>query len=544
MRVLLINPELAYSFWSFRETCRVFGKKALIPPLGLMTIAALLPEEWELRLVDMNVRQVSEEDWQWAELVMVSGMIAQRHSLQEVIREAKRRGKRVVAGGPYPTALPEEVLEAGCDFLVRGEGENTVPLLLSAWHSGQTHGVIEVQENPCMSSSPVPRFDLTRPADYIYATIQTSRGCPFDCEFCDIVSLFGRKPRHKSPEQVVRELDTLYRLGWRGMLFVSDDNFIGDKSYAREVLERIIPWLDARGEPFDFVTQTSVNLGQDKDLIDLMTTANFWAVFVGVESPDEDVLAMAGKFQNVRNPLEESLLNINKNGLVVIASFVIGLDGERTGAGLRIAALVEDTGIPMVVLNTLHVLPNTRLWFRLEGENRLLPESPSGDTTVAKMNFVPTRPVSEIMGEFRDTWRHLYEPSNYLDRAYRQVMNMRPTRKALGVARPSAELVARDAISIAGIKTELYRVARLLWVHGVRADYSAQFWRQLFVLVRKHPSRLYLYLHLAAIGENVFAFSDEICARAEHEMRAAENAGSGPSKACAPAGNSQVIGRT
>jgi len=527
----MISPELPYSFWSFRETCRVLGKKAMVPPLGLMTVAALLPKEWDLRLVDCNVRQVREEDWQWAETVMLSGMIVQRHGLLGLIREAKQRGKVVVVGGPYPTALPEEVLQAGCDFLVRGEGENTIPLLLSALNSGQASEVIEAQEKPDMSTSPVPRFDLASPADYVCAAIQTCRGCPFDCEFCDIVSLFGRKPRYKSPEQVLQELEALYRLGWKGQVFVSDDNFIGNKSHARAVLERIIPRLDALGEPFDFITQASVNLGQDKDLIDLMTAANFWAVFVGVESPDEDVLAKAGKFQNIKNPLAESLLNMNKNGLVVIASFVIGLDGERPGAGQRIAALVDSTAIPLVALNTLQVLPNTKLWLRLKSEGRLFAETPSGDPTMGGMNFLPTRPAAEIIGELAGTWRYLYEPSHYLDRVYRYVMSMRPTRKALGVEKRSEERVVHHGLSIRGIKTNLYRLVRFLWVHGVRSDYRAQFWRQLLGVVRKHPSRQILYTFSVAMGENMFAFSDEIVARADYELRAAEATGSGSSTA-------------
>ena len=232
MRALLVCPEFPLSFWSFRKSCQLRGNRTVNPPLGLLTVAALLPPEWELRLADLNTRSLTEEDWQWADLILISAMYIQREGLLALVREAKRRGKTVVAGGPYPTSLPEAALEAGCDFVVRGEGENTVPLLLEAMRAGKT-GVIETDEKPDLTTSPIPRFDLLRLDDYATFSIQTSRGCPFDCEFCDVVNLFGRKPRHKTPKQVIAELETLYRLGATGNMFICDDNFIGSKKRAQ-----------------------------------------------------------------------------------------------------------------------------------------------------------------------------------------------------------------------------------------------------------------------------------------------------------------------
>ena len=330
-----------------------------------------LPAEWELRLADLNTRKLTEQDWEWADLIMFTAMLVQKESLLALIREAVKRGKTTVAGGAYPTSIPEEVLDAGVDFLVQGEAEDAMPLFLAALRDGAKSAVFEEPVEPDLTKSPVPRFDLLRFDDYTTLTMQTSRGCPFECEFCDVVNLYGRKTRHKTPDQVLTELETLYGLGWRKEVFICDDNFVGDKRHAHAVLHKIIPWMKNHGEPFSFTTQASVNLGQDKDLIDRLTEANISRIVVGVESPDENVLALTRKHQNIRHPLAQSLSNMNHNGLFVIASFIIGFDQEREGAGNRICEFVEELGIPMVTLNTLSILPNTCLWDRLKQEGRL-----------------------------------------------------------------------------------------------------------------------------------------------------------------------------
>ena len=368
MKALLITPQFPSSFWSLAETCNFGDRKTLLPPLGLLTVAALLPQEWEFRLVDLNTRALAPEDWLWADLVLITGMIIQRQGVLGLVREAKEREKTVIVGGPYATSLPQEVLEAGADFLVRGEGETTISRLLEALRKGQPGGVIAEDGKPEMTISPVPRFDLLTLDDYVTMGIQTSRGCPFDCEFCDIVSLYGRKPRYKDPGQVIAELETLYRLGWRGVVLISDDNFIGNPNHARAILTQLIPWMQAHGEPFGFWTQASVNLGQDREMIDLLTAANFSYIFLGVETPEPDLLRAAGKYQNLRNPLKDSLAAINANGLNMVASFIIGFDGEQSGAGDRIAEFVEELDIPIMMINILQPLPNTRLWERLEKE--------------------------------------------------------------------------------------------------------------------------------------------------------------------------------
>uniref|UniRef100_A0A7C3YZK0 DUF4070 domain-containing protein n=1 Tax=Desulfobacca acetoxidans TaxID=60893 RepID=A0A7C3YZK0_9BACT len=506
MRTLLICPEFPLSFWSFRKSSRLRGNKTVNPPLGLITVAALLPAEWELRLVDLNTGSLTEKDWQWADLVMISAMYIQKDGLLALVREAKLRGKTVVAGGPYPTSLPEVVAEAGCDLVVRGEGENTVPLLLKALRDGKT-GIIENDDKPDLTTSPVPRFDLLRLSDYSAFTIQTSRGCPFDCEFCDVVNLFGRKQRYKSPQQVIAELETLYRLGARGTVFICDDNFIGSKKHAQALLQELTPWLRSRGEPFKFLTQVSVNLGQELEMIDLLTAANFDKVFIGIESPDEKVLQISHKYHNIKNPLVESLQNIQQNGLAVIGSFIIGLDGEKKGAGERICAFMEQTAIAMAMLGVLQAAPHTRLWHRLAEEGRLRQDRGDDLGTFSALNYEPDRSEIEIMQEYVDAWDYLYEPSRYLARAYRGYLAMRPARRAAPAATGnpwSKELVFGRGMTWRRIFTELKAFFQIIWWQGVGTPYRRQFWRQMIGMWRQNPTRFVEYIVTCAVGEDLF----------------------------------------
>ena len=506
MRALLVCPEFPLSFWSFQKSCRLLGAKTVNPPLGLITVAALLPSEWELRLADLNTRSLTEEDWQWADLILISAMYIQRAGLLALVREAKRRGKTVVAGGPHPTSLPEAVLEAGCDFVVRGEGENTIPLLLEAMRHGKT-GIIENGEKPDLTTSPIPRFDLLQLKDYVTFTIQTSRGCPFDCEFCDVVNLFGRTPRYKTPKQVIAELETLHRLGARGSAFICDDNFIGSKKHARAFLQELIPWLRSRGEPYRFLTQASVNLGQDPEMIDLMTAANLREVFIGIESPDENVLQTSHKYHNIKNPLLESLYTLKKNGMEVIGSFIIGLDGETKGAGERICAFIEQTDIPVTMLGVLQAAPHTSLWHRLEKEGRLRRDVGDDSGTFSALNYEPDRPEAEIMQEYIEAWDYLYEPSRYLARAYRYYLAMRPVRRAQAVGVESTlpmDRVPDQGLTLRRILIEVKAFLKILWWQGLRPSYRRQVWTQLLGMWRQNPTRFRQYFVTCVEGEDLF----------------------------------------
>ena len=505
MRALLVCPEFPLSFWSFRKAVQFRGSKTTNPPLGLLTVAALLPSEWELRLADLNTRKLTDDDWQWADLVLITAMYIQREGLLALVREAKHRGKTVVVGGPYPTSLPEAALEAGVDFVVRGEGENTIPLLLEAMADGRT-GVIENDERPDLTTSPIPRFDLLRLDDYDTMTIQTSRGCPFDCEFCDVVNLFGRKPRYKTPAQVVAELECLYRLGATGSVFLCDDNFIGSKKHARAILQTLTPWLQSRGEPFDFLTQVSVNLGQDLEMINLMTAANLGKVFIGIESPDDKVLEASRKYHNIKNPLVESLNNLKQNGVVVMGSFILGLDGETKGAGRRICAFIDQTEIPVAMLGVLQAAPYTSLWNRLEREGRLKEDVGQDGGTFSALNYEPDRPEAEIMQEYVEAWDYLYEPSRYLARAYRYYLAMRPTRRALKMApgaSPPGSRFMGPGMTWRSQLVELRAFGKILWSQGIRPPYRRQFWTQLIGMLRRNPSRFIDYIVTCAMGEDL-----------------------------------------
>jgi radical SAM superfamily enzyme YgiQ (UPF0313 family) len=507
MKALLINPAFPSSFWSLEESCNVDGTRALAPPLGLITMAALLPTAWELRVADLNARPMPAGAWDWADLVMVTGMLVQRQGLLDLVREAKGRGKTVVVGGPYATSMPQEVLDAGADFLFQGEAENMMHLFLDALAAGKTQMVFHHDTKPAMSASPIPRFDLLEREDYTVMSIQTSRGCPYDCEFCDVVHLYGRKPRYKEPEQVIAELAALYRLGWRREVFVSDDNFIGNPQHAKAILGRLIPWMKSHGEPFGFWTQASVNLGHDQEMMDLMTAANFSFVFIGVESTDAASLDLSRKYQNLRNPLAESLDNINKSGLSIVASFIIGFDGEEKGAGDRIRDFVEELDIPLVMVNLLQAVPQTSLWGRLQKEGRLLEGSAASDLTSGGINFIPTRPLAEIMDEYIRATECLYDPSAFLKRAFKSILRMRPTRRALGQEEKNGQpFPTSPDINQKITRTEaFYPLLRLIWRQGICPPYRWQFWKQLLDVIHKNPSRKIRYLSYCVLGESLFA---------------------------------------
>ena len=497
----------------------------MMPSISLITVAALLPREWQLGLVDLNAESMTEQQWDWADLVMISGMIIHRPNLLALIREAKARGKTVVVGGPYATSLPEEVLEAGADFVVRGEGENTIPLFLEALAQGRRGGVFECNARPDLAASPIPRFDLLNLKHYAALSVQTSRGCPHDCEFCEVVQLFGRRPLYKSPASVIAELETLYRLGWRGPVMISDDNFIGNKTQARAILRELTPWSKSRGEPFVFNAQATVTLGQDVPLIDLMTEANFVEVFLGLESPEEEALIRSAKHHNRRAPMQESVDTIKANGLGIMGSFILGMDGERPGTGDRMISFIEATHIPMVMINLLQPAPHTRLWQRLQQEERLLAEefqnSTELDTIGGRQFFIPSRPREEIMAEYHKVWDTLYEPRRYLERNYQFFLGMRPTRATLArrqgkVLPPAPVPPAKKPLRTTLI--ELYIFLNFSWHLGVVSSTRGQYWRHLWGLMRKNPSRLMGYLVSCVKGRSIFYLRDLLHQRRLREL--------------------------
>ena len=486
MRVLLIYPLFPQSFWSFEKTLALIGKKALLPPLGLITVASILPKQWEYKLVDRNVRDITEAEWNWAELVIISGMIVQKEDLLAQIRAVKRRNKPVAVGGPYATSLPNEVKDAGADYLVLDEGEITLPMFVKAIEEGQTNGIFRATEKPAVTETPIPRYDLLELSAYDNMSIQFSRGCPFQCEFCDIIVLYGRKPRTKTPSQLIQELEYIYNLGWRGGVFMVDDNFIGNKRNVKLLLKELKVWMKEKNYPFSFDTEASIDLAQDEELMELMVDCSFKKVFLGIETPDEDSLALTQKFQNTRDPLTESVDKITKAGLQVMAGFIIGFDGEKTGAGDRIVSFVEKTAIPMAMFSMLQALPNTALWHRLEKEGRLLARGANINQTTL-MNFVPTRPIEDIAQEYIDSFWKLYEPERYLDRALRYFMKL-GTPKHSGKRKITPQVISA--------------LSTIFWRQGIIGSTRWIFWRNFITLLLHNYRVVPFYLIVCAYLEH------------------------------------------
>jgi radical SAM superfamily enzyme YgiQ (UPF0313 family) len=491
MRVLLLYPLFPKTFWSFEKILELVDRKVLLPPLGLITAAAILPSEWEYQLVDHNVREVSEAEWEWADLVILSAMIVQKQDLLDLIREAKRRGKRVAVGGPYSTSVPEDSLEAGADYLILDEGEITIPMFVEAVERGELQGTFRTSEKPDVTITPIPRYDLLELDAYDSMSVQFSRGCPFQCEFCDIIVLYGRKPRTKTPEQLLAELECLYNLGWRRAVFMVDDNFIGNKRNVKLLLKELKVWMAEHQYPFSFNTEASVDLAQDPELMQLMLECNFNAVFLGIETPDAESLELTKKFQNTRSSLVESVETINRAGLRIMAGFIIGFDGEKKGAGDRIIQFVEETAIPTAVFGLLQALPNTALWHRLEKEGRLYGSTTDGNQ-FALMNFVPTRPIEEIAREYVHAFCTLYEPSQFLGRVYRHFLHLRPSPCQVPFTMPS--------------RVELKALATIFWRQGFKRSTRWQFWRQLFDIVKHNPGVWDHYVTVCAHAEHFIEY--------------------------------------
>ena len=504
MRVLLIYPLFPKSFWSYEKILELVDRKVLLPPLGLVTVAAILPQEWEFKLVDRNVRSITEEEWQWADLVILSAMIVQRDDLLEQIRESKRRGKLVACGGPYPTAIPDEPLEAGIDFMILDEGEITLPMFIEAIQRGDTKGVFRSDGvKPDVTSTPVPRFDLLQFEAYDSMSIQFSRGCPFQCEFCDIIVLYGRKPRTKNPAQLLAELDYLYELGWDRSIFMVDDNFIGNKRNVKLLLQELKVWQEERQYPFRIHTEASVDLAQDAELMQLMVECNFNAVFLGIETPDEESLHLTKKFQNNRNSLHDAVDTITRAGLRVMAGFIIGFDGEKAGAGDRIVRFVEQTAIPTALFAMLQALPDTALWHRLNKEGRLIKK----DANIHQgtlMNFVPTRPLEEIAHEYVEAFWQLYDPETYLDRTYRHFLK-------LGAP------VTKEKFKLPGL-IELRALLTVCYRQGIKRKTRWKFWHHLFSIMRRNPKQWTVYLTVCAHNEHFLDYREIVRANIEEQL--------------------------
>ena len=424
MKILLVYPYYPDTFWSFRHALKIIGRKASFPPLGLLTVAAMLPPEWEKKLVDMNVQPLSDQDLSWADYVFISAMTIQRKSPLEVIARCRQLGVKTVAGGPLFSACHDDFPEV--DHLVLGEAELTLSPFLADLCNGEARHLYSANQWANLKHTPIPLWDLIEVENYAAMNIQYCRGCPFDCEFCDITALFGRVPRSKTLQQLIAELDSLYNRGWRGAIFFVDDNFIGDKGkLKREVLPAVIDWMERKERPFYFYTEASIDLADDPRLMELMVKAGFQEVFIGIETPFEDSHAESGKVQNRNRDLLASVKSIQRAGLQVHGGFIVGFDSDPPSIFDKQIRFIQESGIVTAMVGLLSAIRGTKLHQRMSREGRLLGDG-TGNNTAIDLNFVPRMKSDALIGGYQTILDTIYSPKNYYQRVIRLFREYRP----------------------------------------------------------------------------------------------------------------------
>ncbi len=423
MKALLIYPEIPETFWSFKHALRMIRKRAGSPPLGLLTVAGMLPEDWELRLLDLNISQLRESDLEWADCALVSAMVIQRESARSAIRSCKSHGLTVIAGGPVFSSEHEDFTDV--DHFVLGEAEDALPALLADMERGVAARIYESKERPSLERTPVPRWDLVDDRSYSSRNIQYSRGCPNDCDFCSVTQLFGHRFRTKTPEQVIAELDSLYEIGWRGTVGFVDDNLIGNKRKVKtELLPALIEWR--RGKwGMTFSTQVTIDLADDQELMDLMVRAGFDTVFVGIESVNEESLSECNKRQNSNRDLLADVRRIQHAGLVVQGGFIVGFDHDTPAVFDHLTEFIQKSGIATAMVGMLQAPAGTSLYARLEREGRILRDM-SGDNANGSTNIVPSMGMDKLKAGYTEALSKLYAPRNYYARLRTFLREYRP----------------------------------------------------------------------------------------------------------------------
>ena len=482
MKALLINPEFPDTYWSFRHALPFEGKRAAFPPLALLTVSALLPRSWQRRLVDLNVRPLKSDDLKWADIIFATAMLVQKESLRRVVEQCKAMGKRVVVGGPYVTTSIESLPPA--DHIFLGEAETTLPQFLQDLERGEARQIYQAEERPSLSTTPIPDFRLADFKRYSAMSVQYSRGCPFQCEFCDIIEIYGRSPRTKSNQQILAEFDALHSAGWRGSVFIVDDNFIGNKRNVKRLLPELAEWQERHGRPFTLLTEASINLAEDDALLDLMRRAGFRRVFVGIETPVEESLIEAHKTQNTRRSLLDSVRTIQSYGMEVMAGFILGFDNDPEDIFERQINFIRESAIPLAMVGLLTALPDTQLWRRLEREGRLLGES-SGNNTSSALNFMPKMEPARLVEGYQSLVRTIYSSGEYYQRAL-ECLRRVPQEG--------------DWPQHGSLISSLAALTRIALKLGVFDGERGEFWRFLTRAVREHREKFAEAMRLAAMG--------------------------------------------
>jgi radical SAM superfamily enzyme YgiQ (UPF0313 family) len=493
---------------------------AIMPPLGLITVAALCPEHWQIRLVDRAFEELEAGDLEWANLVMVSAMHAQREDAFRTLELARALGRRTIVGGPYASSQPE-VLAPLADHVVAGEPDDTFGQIARELELGTAKAVYRIADKPDLRNTPPPRFDLLNLSRYTSMPVQFSRGCPFQCEFCDIITIYGRRPRTKSPGQLIAELDLLREAGWNKQVFIVDDNFIGNHRKALELAEALASWQERHHHPFIFHTEASIDLAQRPGLIDAMVRANFLYVFIGVETPSVQSLQETKKFQNLRCDQLESIRYIQLRGLWVTAGFIVGFDSDGADIFDRQIEFIERAAIPWAMVGVLQAPPTTALFDRLLREGRLILES-TATSNFSPPDFRTVMPLADLLGGMRRLLLEIYPPERFYERAWRSLAGWRPRK-------------AQHAPPV-GILYQIQVVLRSLWIQGVRAPYRAVYWRFLArLLARWSGDRRKLWLGFVVLmsGHHFISYAAETAAELSSAIpdspaevgRAPENAG-------------------
>ena len=507
-RVLMIYPKFVpNSFWNYAEACELVGAKYPTAPLGLITVAAMLPKHWDIRLVNRNTEPLTDADLDWADLVMIGGMLNQQPDFIYLIDLAHLRGKPVCVGGPDVSSSPH--LYADADFQVIGEAEQIIEQFITAWESGERKGVFIAEKFKIdVTLSPMPRYDLIKFDHYLFIGVQYSRGCPFTCEFCDIIELYGRVPRTKTNDQILAELQALYDHGYRGHVDFVDDNFIGNKKNLRTLLPQLKAWLEERDYPFEFSTEASINIADDDELLQAMKDANFFAIFVGIESPDPETLVQMKKKQNTRRNIAECIHKIYGYGMFITAGFIVGFDTEKVSMGQAMIDFIEETNIPVCMVGLLYALPGTQLTRRLAKEGRLhnghdlMKVEQAGDQCTLGCNFDTKRPLRDILVDYKAVLDHVFCPTAYAGRLSRLAVMLDRSQRRRDL--PDGDMRKR----LGGIDS-VHKVMRTL------PEVREPFWKIFVDVAKTNPGALRyivmlmaLYLHLGPFSKRVISEID------------------------------------
>ncbi|NCS88810.1 MAG: B12-binding domain-containing radical SAM protein [Ignavibacteria bacterium CG2_30_36_16] len=482
MKVLLVYPEIPATFWSFKEALSFVSKKSAEPPLGLITIAAMLPKEWTLKLIDMNVNKLYDKDILWADYVFLSGMSIQVKSFKEVIKKCNTLGVKVVAGGPLATIQHDEFL--GVEHFVLNEAEITLPLFLEDLKNGTPKYLYSTDKFPELTNTPVPRWDLLDMNKYASMSMQYTRGCPYDCDFCSITMLNGRRPRTKSVEQFITELDRLYSIGWRNDISIVDDNFIGNKKKLKdELLPALIKWSKEKKYPYKFITEVSINLADDEELASMMVEAGVYSIFVGIETPAVEGLEECGKSQNQRRDLVESVKKLQRKGFIVSAGFIVGFDSDGEDIFERQINFIKRSGIVAAMVGLLNAPSGTKLFNRMKKEDRLLKYF-SGDNMDGATNFIPRMKYSKLIAGYENILHTIYSHKIF----YARIMDFLKEYKLPEWNTGKIKLF------------EVKAFFKLLWRIGIVDNGRRYFWHTLIVSLFKYPKKFPIAMTFAVYG--------------------------------------------